>query len=31
MRNFQTMLVGSADDLNRINKEEEVIEENIES
>ena len=29
MRNFQTMLVGSSDDLNKINVEEEVLEENI--
>ena len=29
MRNFQTMLVGSSDDLNKINIEEEVLEENI--
>ena len=29
MRNFQTMLVGSSDDLNKINVEEEVLEEKI--
>ena len=29
MRNFQTMLVGSSDDLNKINVEEEVFEEKI--
>ena len=31
MRNYQTMLVSSADDMNRINMEEEVVEENVES
>ena len=31
MRNYQTMLVSSADDMHRINIEEEVVEENIDS
>ena len=31
MRNYQTMLVSSADDMSRINIEEEVVEENVES
>ena len=31
MRNYQTMLVSSADDMHRINLEEEVVEENIDS
>ena len=31
MRNYQTMLVSSADDMSRINMEEEVVEENVES
>ena len=31
MRNYQTMLVSSADDMHRINFEEEVVEENIDS
>ncbi|MAL21523.1 MAG: DNA-directed RNA polymerase subunit beta', partial [Crocinitomicaceae bacterium] len=31
MRNYQTMLVSSADDMHRINMEEEVVEENIDS
>ena len=31
MRNYQTMLVSSADDMNRVNMEEEVVEENVES
>ena len=31
MRNYQTMLVSSADDMSRINLEKEVVEENVES
>ena len=31
MRNYQTMLVSSADDMSRINLEEEMVEENVES